>query len=172
MHQSTSPTAFICHATEDKKRFAEPFAVALCKKGVDAWLDSWEVLLGDSLPQKIFGALAQAKFVIAVLSPYSIRKPWVAAELDLAVVRRIEGETRIIPINLGLERHEIPPALQAIRWVSVADPDNFQAALDEVLDAIFQRSRKPSLGPAAGFTDVKRIGCPEVPSACSAPVLP
>lgn len=162
------PNAFICHASEDKERFVLPFAAALRSKGVDATLDKWEVLAGDSLPQKIFGALDRSEFVIAVLSSYSIRKPWMMAELDFAVIERIEGETRIIPVNLGLTRDEVPAPLRAIKWVSVPDPGNLQSTLDEVLDAIFQRSRKPPLGPSPGFTDV---ATPELPNLAHSDVV-
>ncbi len=162
-----TPRAFVSHAGEDTE-FAEAFAEALRSNGVDAWLDKWETRAGDSLPQKVFGALDEAKFVVAVLSPHSVRKPWVTAELDLAVVKRIEGETRIIPVSLGIAREEIPAALRAIKWVSVPDPGNFQAALDEVLDAIFQRSRKPPLGASPGFTEV---AIPDLPNLAHSDVV-
>ncbi|MGH9364208.1 MAG: toll/interleukin-1 receptor domain-containing protein [Thermoanaerobaculia bacterium] len=149
------------HASEDKARFVEPFAKALRANGVDASFDKWEVLAGDSLVQKIFGALGEAEFLIAVLSPFSIKKPWVVAELDVAVVRRIQGETRIIPVKLDLDRSDVPVPLQAIKWVSVDDPANFAEPLREVLDAIYGRSNKPPLGPAPGFAD---IVTPDIPN--------
>lgn len=164
----TYPKAFICHATEDKQAFVLPLAVALRAGGVDASLDKWEVLAGDSLPQKIFGALDRSEFVIAVLSRHSIQKMWVTAELDLAVVNRIEGETRIIPINLGLDRNQVPAALRSMRWITVSDANNLQPVVEEVLDAVFQRSRKPPLGPAPGFTDV---AIPDLPSLAHSDVV-
>jgi hypothetical protein len=163
-----NPKAFICHASEDKEGFVLPFATALRANGVDASLDKWEVLAGDSLPQKLFGALDRAEFIIPVLSPYSVAKPWVTAELDFAVVKRIEGEARIIPINLGLDRRDIPAPLRALKWVLVNDPGNLRPALEEVLDAIFQRSRKPPLGPAPGFTDV---AAPDLPNLAHSDVI-
>ncbi len=72
----------------------------------------------------------------------------------MAVVRRIQGDTRIIPVKLDLDRSEVPVPLQAIKWVSVDDPANFAEPLREVLDAIYSRSSKPPLGPAPGFADI------------------
>ena len=49
-----SPKVFLSHASEDKLRFVDEFASRLMKNGVDAWLDKWEMLPGDSLVDKIF----------------------------------------------------------------------------------------------------------------------
>ena len=49
-----NPKVFICHASEDMERFVMHFATKLRNVGIDAWLDKWEMLLGDSLVDKIF----------------------------------------------------------------------------------------------------------------------
>lgn len=49
-----SPKVFVSHASEDKDRFVLRFAERLRQKGIDAWLDKWEMLPGDSLVDKIF----------------------------------------------------------------------------------------------------------------------
>jgi len=48
------PKVFVSHASEDKERFVTNFATKLRENGVDAWLDKWEMLPGDSLVDKIF----------------------------------------------------------------------------------------------------------------------
>lgn len=48
-----SPKVFVSHASEDKDRFVLEFASRLRHKGIDAWLDKWEMLPGDSLLDKI-----------------------------------------------------------------------------------------------------------------------
>jgi hypothetical protein len=45
---------FICHASEDKERFVLDFAKKLRANGVDAWIDKWEIELGDNLVDKVF----------------------------------------------------------------------------------------------------------------------
>jgi hypothetical protein len=73
---------FISHASEDKERFVLPFARELRAEGVDAWVDQWEMLPGDSLARKIFTeGLDKADAVVVVLSRVSITKAWVAEEL-------------------------------------------------------------------------------------------
>lgn len=84
------PTAFISHATEDKADFVLPFATALRKNGIEAWVDEWEIRAGDSLVQRIFEeGIRNADVIVVVLSKISTSKKWVREELDAALVKRI-----------------------------------------------------------------------------------
>ncbi len=76
------PKVFISHASEDKQRFVMGFADDLLKNGVEVWLDTWEMLPGDSLVEKVFEGIGNAEAVIIVLSANSINKPWVKEELN------------------------------------------------------------------------------------------
>lgn len=98
MSDNVPPRVFISHASEDKERFVVPFAQGLRAEGVDAWVDQWEMLPGDSLVRKIFTeGLDKADAVVVVLSRVSITKAWVAEELDAAVVKRINDDSKLIP---------------------------------------------------------------------------
>jgi hypothetical protein len=89
------PTAFLSHASEDKAGFAEPLGRELASLGIRPWLDKWEIRPGDSLVTKLFDeGVAAVDAVIVVVSQYSAGKPWVRAELDAAMVRRITQNTR------------------------------------------------------------------------------
>lgn len=155
-----APKVFISHASEDKERFVIPFATALRAKGVDGWVDRWEMRIGDSLVDKIFEeGLKEASAIIVVLSNISVTKPWVREELDAAVVKRIEKGARIIPIVL--DGCEVPQALRHIVWEPVADTNNFESTLMRVVDEIFERTSKPALGAAPDYfvaTSTRRIG--------------
>jgi hypothetical protein len=118
------PKVFVSHASEDKARFVIPFATALLGKGIDAWVDQWEMLPGDSLVDKIFEeGLKGATAVVIVVSSVSVSKPWVREELNASVVARISKGTKIIPIVL--DGCEVPEALRATVWENVPDPGNF-----------------------------------------------
>jgi len=146
----SNPKVFICHASEDKERFVIPFAVALRAQGVEAWVDKFEILSGDSIVSKIFDqGIEDAKAVIAVISKASVSKPWVQAELDVAVVRRIEGKAKLIPVVL--EGAKVPNALSALRWESVSDVQNFDVALHNVLLSVFDQYNRPPLGSSPNF---------------------
>lgn len=142
-----APKVFISHASKDKERFVIPFSTALRSSGVDAWVDRWEMLPGDSLVDKIFEeGLKEAAGVVVVISNVSIAKRWVREELNAAVVARIEKGTRLFPIVL--DDCEVPHALRSTVWEPVADTSNFSVCLERVLDAVLERPIKPALGSA------------------------
>lgn len=118
----TSPRVFISHASEDKERFVNGFAEKLRQNGVDAWLDRWEMLPGDSLVDKVYEeGLKGTDAVIVVLSQASIRKRWVREELNASVVKRITTGVKLIPVVI--EKCEIPEALVSTVWQSIEDID-------------------------------------------------
>lgn len=140
-----NPKVFISHATEDKGRFVLDFARKLRAKGVDAWLDRWEMLPGDSLVDKIFEeGIKDAKAVIVVLSSNSVTKAWVREELDAAMVKRVNKGSLLIPVVL--DDCEIPACLHSTIWQKISDLDDYDEALQRILGAIFDHREKPALG--------------------------
>lgn len=139
-----APKVFTSHASEDKI-FAQDLATKLRAKGVDAWLDVWEILPGDSLIDKIFEeGLKEAKAVIVILSKSSVDKPWVREELNAAMVKRINGVSKLIPVIL--DDCEIPQALHSTVWVRIGDTNNYDAELEQITRAIFDFRDKPAIG--------------------------
>jgi uncharacterized Zn-finger protein len=70
------PPVFVSHASEDKDRFVTEFATKLRAKGINAWLDKWEIQPGDSLVDKVFEkGIGAAQTVVIILSRNSIKKP-------------------------------------------------------------------------------------------------
>ena len=146
-----APRVFVSHASEDKERFVLGFATKLRNSGIDAWLDKWEMLPGDSLVEKIFEeGLKEAQAVIIVLSKYSVNKPWVKEELNTSVVNKISKGTRIIPVVL--DQCEVPESLKSTLWESVQDTNDYQESLDRIIASIFGITSKPSIGPAPSYT--------------------
>src|SRR5215470_58139 len=100
------PRAFLSHSHEDKE-IAQQLAEALRRAGVDVWLDKWEIKPGDSIVRKIFEeGLKDCTLFLILLSQASIQSPWVKHELDAAIVQRLDGVTRVVPVVL--EPCEIP----------------------------------------------------------------
>jgi len=151
-----APKAFICHGSEDKQRFVVEFAKQLRARGIDAWLDQWEIRAGDSLVQRIFEeGIRECDALIVVLSHNSIDRPWVQRELSTGVVKQIEQGTRLIPIVL--DGVAVPESLKAIKWVKVADVESFGEALDEVVRTIFGVDSKPPIGDPPSYLSTTRI---------------
>lgn len=99
MAGTAAPRAFVSHATADQDRFVRDFANRLQASGVSTWYAEWALVAGDSLVERIFDqGIAGVDNFIVVLSEASVASNWVAAELDIGVVRRIEKKCRLIPL--------------------------------------------------------------------------
>lgn len=143
--RSTAPKVFLSHASEDKERFVLSFAAALRGKGVEVWLDKWEMLPGDSLVDKVFEeGLQKADAVLIVVSPASISKPWVKEELNTAIVNRITRQIKVIPVVL--DHCEVPEPLKTLVWEPITDTNNYQSELNRIVAAIFNHREKPKIG--------------------------
>ncbi len=145
-----NPKVFISHASEDKDRFVTEFAIKLRKNGVDAWLDKWEMQIGDSLVDKIFeDGIKKADCFIVILSHNSVNKPWVKEELNASVVKRLSKGTKIIPIIL--DDCDVPESLISTLWIEIKNLKNYDEAFKKVLSSIFRLNEKPLLGKTPNF---------------------
>lgn len=145
-----APKVFISHATADKDRFVLPFATRLRSKGVDAWVDQWEMLPGDSLVNKIFDeGLKNCETFVVVLSKNSIEKAWVREELNAAMIKKIEEGRKLIPIRL--DGCEIPECLKHTLWQDIHDLDNYDQSFERVLNSILGVYDKPPLGDRPAY---------------------
>lgn len=98
---------FISHASEDKEEVALPLAELLTRRGLDVWLDQWELALGDGLRRSIERALSQASFGVVILSPAYSRKVWPMRELDgLFSMETLERKV-ILPVLHNMRHDEI-----------------------------------------------------------------
>ncbi|WP_337178393.1 toll/interleukin-1 receptor domain-containing protein [Hydrogenophaga borbori] len=138
------------HASEDKERFVNRFAARLRANGVDAWLDKWEMLPGDSLVDRIFEeGLKDALAVIVVLSQVSVGKSWVREELNAAVVKRINTGSKLIPVVI--DDCEVPEALESTLWQRIQNLESYEESFDRILAAIFGTSDKPPIGTSPAY---------------------
>lgn len=145
------PKVFISHATEDKERFVIDFARCLRQQhGVDAWMDKWEMLPGDSLVDKIFEeGLKDASAVVVVLSRNSVDKPWVREELNAAVVKRLNTGSKLIPVVI--DDCAVPEVLKSTLWERIDDMNSYQSSMDRIVAAIYGVNDKPPLGSSPSY---------------------
>lgn len=151
--------AFISHASEDKQRFVLPFAERLRSAGIDAWLDRWEMLPGDSLVDKIFEeGLRNASAVVVVLSANSVNKPWVREELNAAFIKRVNSGSKLIPVIL--DACNVPEALTSTLWERIEDLAAYDDSFHRIIAAITGTRDKPPLGtlPAYVTSPIREIG--------------
>lgn len=143
----STPKAFISHNHADKA-VAEQIAKGMRAAGVDAWFDKWEIAPGDSLIKKIFtDGLKDCDVFVVLLSPESAASKWVQNELDVALIRRIEELTRVVPVVV--RACEIPEALKPLRRLDLSA--GADRVVSELADVVLGRwdAGKPAVVPAA-----------------------
>lgn len=152
-----NPKVFISHASEDKERFVRDFATKLRSKGIEAWVDEWEIMPGNSLVDKIFEeGIGNAQAMIIVISDKSVNKPWVREELNAGVVRRINNQSKLIPVVIGeVTNEEIPESLKPIVWERIGDVNNYEAELDRIVRSVYEYQEKPPIGEPPAYTQHK-----------------
>ena len=149
-----NPKVFISHASADKERFVMEFASKLRENGVDAWLDKWEMLPGDSLVDKIFEeGIKEADSFIIVLSSHSVNKPWVREELNASFVKRIGKNSKIIPVVL--DNCTVPECLQSTIWENINNHQDYEESFTRILNSILGVLDKPLLGQAPSYATTK-----------------
>ena len=148
--QTVRPKVFISHASEDKVRFVVHFAERLRASGIDAWLDHWEMLPGDSIVDKIFAeGLKNATAVIVIVSSNSVSKSWIREELNAAFVKRVNTGCKLIPIVL--DNCTVPEALKSTLWESISNLSAYDKSFERVLAAITGVRDKPALGTLPAY---------------------
>jgi len=93
---------FISHATEDDDQ-VRALQRALDLNGIQAWIDSRELVGGDPLWSTIAQRIRDADAYLVLVSPAGLQSSWVGKELKLALeVQRERGATAypIVPLSL------------------------------------------------------------------------
>lgn len=145
------PKVFVSHASEDKDRFVLKFAAKLRGQGIDAWVDEWEILPGDSLIDRIFEeGIKNARAMIVVLSKNSVDKPWVREELNAGIVKKISGKCKLIPVVI--DDCEVPEALKSTAWQKISDVEDYEKAFERIIASVYDETLRPPLGPSPRYT--------------------
>lgn len=94
---------FISHSSQDDA-FVRELQQALGLHGVDAWIDSRELLPGGSLDPDIAKAINESSAFAVVVSPASLQSKWVGKELRHALdVQKQRGREKLPVFALSLD---------------------------------------------------------------------
>ena len=103
---------FISHSSNDKPA-VEALAVALRERGIDPWLDKWEIGPGDDIVAGINAGLEEADCGIIVFSRHTRESRWVEAEVSYLSYARIQESKVLIPVMVGDDAW-VPPLLRPL----------------------------------------------------------
>lgn len=110
---------------------------ALRVQGLSVWTDE-SLAAGADWNAGIEDALRESHVFVFVVSPNSLKSPWVNFELGVALGRAADShDVRIIPIMVEhVDQKVLPPPLRSLHIVQAEhkSPDEVAASLIEVLD--------------------------------------
>lgn len=130
--EKESRVAFLSHSSQDKP-FVRQLAGDLKANGVDVWLDEQRIRVGDSIPEKIAQGLAESDYFLIAISEHSITSPWVAKELNNALVNEVERrDVHILPLKL--DDASMPPAISDKKYADFST--SYKAGLDDLLGVL------------------------------------
>ena len=128
--------AFVTYSHKDSE-FVDRLVADLDTSGLSVVFDKRLLRPGDSL-LAIFEEIGAVNFLLAVLSPHSVKSNWVKKELAVAVIREIEEpDFKVIPIIK--EDCQIPENLrQAFRdkYQARLNDKQYEVVLKEIMEAL------------------------------------
>ena len=122
---------FLSHNHADKP-FVRRLARDLQAAGVRVWLDEAEMLIGDSLIEKIREGIDQMEYLGVILSQNSVKSEWVKREVDVAMNQEIEGK-RVKVLPLVIEDCEVPGFLKGKLYADFRVSERYDEELRKVL---------------------------------------
>ncbi len=138
---------FVSHATEDKEAIARPLALELRQRGLSVWFDEYELVLGDSLRQKIDEGLRHARIGVVILSPSFFAKRWTQWELNGLVARLMAGERNVVvpiwhEVNAEAVREYSPSLADLVAARSTEGVASISDKIEQVLRQFEGRPRE------------------------------
>lgn len=108
------PSVFLSHTSIDKP-FVEKLARDLNCLGIDAWVDKYEIKVGESIFWRVEEGLRESEYFAIVLSPEALASEWVRSEIAVAWDKKmLTGKNAILPL---LYRDcKIPVLLKTIKY--------------------------------------------------------
>ncbi len=130
---------FISYASEEEE-LANRLAADLQGHGIDAWIDSENLLLpGDDLHPAFAAAIQEADIFLACFSPSYSEKydvSWVKKELEIALEdERRTGCLKAIPVRLK-RGGNVPTGLGSRAFADLSREKNRERTLDRLIEAI------------------------------------
>lgn len=128
------PSIFLSHNHRDKE-FVRRLGRDLALDGIKVWIDEAEILVGDSLLQKVESAIEDMEYLGVVLSKNSINSEWVKREVRLALTNEIYNK-KVTVLPILLDDVEIFSFLKDKLYVDFRDMSNYDTALMNLIRSI------------------------------------
>lgn len=132
---------FISYSHQDEE-FVNRLVARLIEGRVSIWWDRIGIRVGESLLEKIQGAIAEADYLAVVLSKASVASAWCREELNAGLMRQL-SEKRIVVLPLLIEECNRPSFLHDKRYADFTQ--DFDRGFEALKEAI-ATDTDPKLG--------------------------
>jgi hypothetical protein len=123
---------FISHSSRDHA-FAKQLAADVEKAGLPAWLDEWQIRVGDCIISTIDHALTECRFLVVVLSPRAVASGWVSKEWKAKYWDEVnDGRVRVLPVLF--EACDVPALLKTKRYADMST--DYSGGLKVLIDSL------------------------------------
>ena len=109
---------FISYARSDTES-ARELVRSLDAAGVRSWLDVAEIQPGERWASRIQDELREARVLVLLLTPDSLKSQWTFFEVGAAVA---DGKTIIPVLSKDVEPKDVPPILRNFQWIQGSTP--------------------------------------------------
>lgn len=123
---------FISYSHSDEA-IVNKLAAHLVKNNANVWVDTWELNVGDSILNRVQGALQDSSALLVILSKASVESEWCKKELSAGLMRELD-EKRVVVLPVLVGDCEIPLFLREKMYADLRT--DFNRGLQNVLDAI------------------------------------
>ena len=135
---------FISYAHQNKD-FVMALVNELNSLGLDVWFDQWEILAGESIPEKLSQGSRETDFMLVIFSKASQISRWQQKEWEAKFIDEINtNKVSIIPIKI--EECEIPQILKTKQYINFINTqnnkENFSQRLTELLRSLSGHIKK------------------------------
>lgn len=163
---------FLSHANEDKK-IVRRISRDLTQSGIEVWIDETSIKPGQSIGRQLEDGLAEADYLLVLLSTSAISSKWVRREWEAKLhLSKRDTLDKIIPVLL--EECEVPPLLQTLACADFRS--DYETGISGLLHALHRvrlepLARSQIFDNVADALDALAHECIIIPFSGSIPII-
>ena len=132
------PKVFISYCSKDRE-FVDRLHCDLSKHGIETWIDTIEIKIGEEIPHRISQGITESDFVLVVFSENFLKSEWCKKEISSAITKEIEARNRVV-LPVKIDQCQIPQVPRGKKYADFMDwqndPSKYQKSLSDLLVAI------------------------------------
>ncbi len=133
---------FLSYSSRDRD-LVRSIAEALRQRGVNPWMDEWDLTFGKSFVEEIQQLLDHVKAVVVFFGADGYG-PWQRAEVEVAYDRAVRGHCLLIPMMLpGVSSAtQLPGFLRRLHGGQIRGDQRNDEVIDRLAKAILERNQE------------------------------